>query len=55
MNTEVKKSFVDCIKNDRMLEAKKIFETAIMEKVNAKVSIMRQEVAKQFFNKTNNG
>lgn len=51
MNQDDKKAFVDHIKNDRMLDAKKMFETAIMEKVNAKVAVIRQEVAKQFFNK----
>lgn len=52
MNQEEKKQFISNIMQGRVMDAKKMFEVAIMEKVAANVNDMRQSIAKQFFNKS---
>ena len=46
-NVELMKS----VMTNQMLESKKLFEKLIAERVASKVSVMRQRVAKEFFNK----
>ena len=45
------KTFFDLVKNDRMSDAKKLFQERMDSKIVDAVSRMRQEVAKKFFNK----
>lgn len=58
-NLKMKKSdsaeFMTLLKQDQMLEAKKVFEKAMNARIVSTVTEFRKEVAKNFFNKTENG
>ena len=45
------KDFMKHVMNDKMLDAKKVFEKALMEKINDKVSTIRERIAKEYFAK----
>jgi hypothetical protein len=47
--------FLKLVKQNEMLEAKKVFEQSMNSKVVSTITEFRKEVAKNFFNKTENG
>lgn len=45
------KEFIDLVMQNKVVDAKKIFEKSMMVKVNEKVNALRQKVAKEYFKK----
>lgn len=53
MKTNEARTFFSLVKDNKMLEAKAVFESRMKEIVAATVSSMNKEVAKNFFTKKN--
>lgn len=51
MSSEKAKQFVELVKENKMVDAKKVFERTMQLKVVDTVTKLRKEVASKFFNK----
>lgn len=45
------KDFIKHVMENKMLDAKKVFDKSLMEKINDRVADMRQKIAKEYFSK----
>lgn len=45
------KQFQQLVKDNKMIDAKKLFESEMQKRISTRVSDMRKSVAQKFFNK----